>query len=94
MCGGRLESGGRGRGSKKNVGAESVSKIEWQSFFKMAVTHFHVRPKDFWAMTPVEFWWMYPKEEKPTGAMTREWVEEMMRRYPDGNHPPRNHHKT
>ncbi|MGL4414683.1 rcc01693 family protein [Roseinatronobacter monicus] len=59
-----------------------MSALDWPALMRLGLRELHLRPRDFWALTPVELMIMAGLEGTP-GPLTRARLNELAARYPD-----------
>jgi len=63
-------------------GAERAG-LDWGGLMRLGLGELRLRPRDFWAMTPVEFALFSGRDLAGRGPMTRLSLDALERRYPD-----------
>lgn len=56
--------------------------LDWPALMRLGLRDLRLRPRDFWALTPVELMIMAGLDAAP-GPLTRARLEELAARYPD-----------
>jgi uncharacterized phage protein (TIGR02216 family) len=60
-----------------------MSRFDWPAMMRAGLQGLHLRPDEFWALTPVELLLMLGLEGGNSGALSRARLSELSARFPD-----------